>query len=90
MSYETFCKLAELLQPSIVNQARRAGANPDVARSGPNGRIQPAVRLGVALRFFASGSVYDIMTTFGIGRADVSNGTGKVANVTTSDSAAQR
>ena len=35
-------------------------------------QCKPVVRLGIAIRFFAGGSVYEIMTTFGVGRADVS------------------
>jgi hypothetical protein len=72
MDYPTFRQLSNMLHPQIVTLARKPGSNPDIVRSGPNGRIQPSVRLGIALRFFAGGSNYDIMTTFGVGRADVS------------------
>jgi hypothetical protein len=72
MDYCTFCQLSNMLQAQIVSLARKPGSNPEIVRSGPNGRIQPSVRLGIALRFFAGGSNYDIMTTFGVGQADVS------------------
>jgi len=36
----------------------------------PNGSIDTAVRLAVALRFFAGGSIYDIAPLYGIGRPD--------------------
>jgi hypothetical protein len=72
MDYSTFCELSKTLQAQIVRLARKPGSNPEIVWSGPNGWIQLSVRLGIALRFFAGGSNYDIMTTFGVGRADVS------------------
>jgi hypothetical protein len=75
MTYDTFCKLNNLLQGTIARLAKKPGSNPAINRNAPNGRIDPAIRLGVAIRYFAGGSVYDIMTTFGIGRADVSKST---------------
>ena len=38
-----------------------------------NGRITTDVRLTCALRWFAGGAAYDIMTTYGIGHTDVLN-----------------
>ena len=43
------------------------------ARYVPNGRISPDVRLACAIRWFAGGSAYDIMTTYGIGHSDTIN-----------------
>jgi hypothetical protein len=36
----------------------------------PNGKIASTVRLAIALRYFAGGSLYDIAPLFGIGRTD--------------------
>jgi DDE superfamily endonuclease len=72
MSYETFCKLSNKLHAAIANFARKPGSSPLFSRRGPNGLITPSVRLGCALRYFAGGSPYDIMTSMGIGRADIS------------------
>jgi DDE superfamily endonuclease len=72
MSFETFSKLSNLLGYAIHRISRKEGSDPSVIRTGPNGRITPSVRLGCALRYFAGGSVYDIMTSMGIGRVDIS------------------
>jgi DDE superfamily endonuclease len=72
MSYETFCKLSNKLSAAIARFARKRGSSPMIYRRGPNGTITPSVRLGCALRYFAGGSPYDIMTSMGIGRADIS------------------
>jgi hypothetical protein len=66
MTYDTFCKLNNLLQGTIARLAKKPGSNPAINRNAPNGRIDPAIRLGIAIRYFAGASVYDIMTTFGI------------------------
>lgn len=39
----------------------------------PNGAIATDVRLACALRWFAGGSIYDIMTTYGIGHTETTN-----------------
>jgi hypothetical protein len=72
MKYESFCKLNNILSSYIIKLARKRGAKPNLMGQGPNGRIAPSIRLGCALRYFAGGSVYDIMIAMGIGRADVS------------------
>ena len=72
MSYETFCKLSNKLSAAIAKFARKRGSSPLNPRRGPNGNITPSARLGCALRYFAGGSPYDIMTSMGIGRADIS------------------
>ena len=36
----------------------------------PNGAIHTTVRLAIALRFFAGGSIYDIAPLYGVGRTD--------------------
>jgi hypothetical protein len=76
MKYDTFLKLGELLRPYITKYARKTGYDYvsllSHQRIGPNGSIHQLVRLGCAIRYFAGGSPYDIMTTMGISRADVS------------------
>ena len=71
MKYSTFKRLAEELRPFII----KASGQKDVVRPGypPNGRISPDVRLACAIRWFAGGSAYDLMTTFGIGHTDTIN-----------------
>jgi hypothetical protein len=39
----------------------------------PNGPISRNVRLACAIRWFAGGSTYDIMTTYGLGHTDTIN-----------------
>lgn len=71
MKFSSFVKLSNLLGPTIIRLARKEGADPTIIRSARNGRIHHSLRLGCALRFFAGASVYDLMTTFGIGRTDI-------------------
>ena len=72
MGFETFKKLARILEPKIRELSRKEGSDPSYARRAPNGLIEPSQRLGCFLRHAAGGHVYDIMLAFGIGRADVS------------------
>ena len=69
MKYRTFKRLADDLCPYIKDATRQKGA----PRYTPNGPITPDVRLACAIRWFAGGSVYDIMTTYGIGHTDTMN-----------------
>jgi hypothetical protein len=62
MTYTSFRRLAALLRPYIITACGSKGA----PRYCPNGPISPDVRLACAIRWFAGGSTYDIMTTFGI------------------------
>jgi DDE superfamily endonuclease len=73
MSYESFCKLSNLLSYAInrMSRKKRDGSDPTFVRTGPNGAIPPSVQLGIALRYCAGGSSYDIMTSLGVGRADI-------------------
>jgi hypothetical protein len=69
MSYTTFKRLAALLRPNIHAACRQKGST----RFCWNGQISPDVRLSCAIRWFAGGSPYDIMTTYGIGHTDTMN-----------------
>ena len=62
MIYQTFKHLAVLLCPLILSAFGKKGT----MRHYRNGPISPDVRLACAIRWFAGGSAYDIMTTYGI------------------------
>lgn len=67
MSYFTFKRLATLLRPGIVLASGKKESSRNHLHNGP---ILPEVRLACALRWFAGGSIYDIMTTFGVSHTD--------------------
>lgn len=69
MKYETFLNLASELGP-YIERAIRCRAGNRAPNYIPNGRILPDVRLACAIRWFAGGSVYDIMTTYGVSHTD--------------------
>jgi DDE superfamily endonuclease len=69
MSYTTFKRLAALLCPNINAACGKKGTT----RFCRNGQITPDVRLACAIRWFAGGSPYDIMTTYCIGHTDTIN-----------------
>ena len=73
MNYGSFKKLAQKLHNHIMHasQRRRVSPNSRNYRYIPNGPITTSVRLACALRYFAGGSPYDIMTTYQIGHTDV-------------------
>ena len=69
MRYRSFKHLAGLLRPFINAASGIKGKS----RYCPNGPISPDVRLACAIRWFAGGSTYDIMTTYGISHTDTIN-----------------
>lgn len=69
MTYISFKRLAALLRPLISASTGYKGT----PRYCPNGPIPPDVRLACAIRWFAGGSTYDIMTTFGVSHTDTIN-----------------
>ena len=71
MKFETFQRLADDLRPYILKAAgHKEGVS---SRHVPNGRISPDVRLACAICWFAGGSPYDMMTTYGISHTDTIN-----------------
>ncbi|KAL7526510.1 hypothetical protein ACHAXR_001523, partial [Thalassiosira sp. AJA248-18] len=68
MSMETFDLLHERLEPALREEFK---CQPRKNGSAPNGEIPTKLRLSAAIRFFAGGSVYDIMLSHGIGKASV-------------------
>jgi hypothetical protein len=74
MKYNTFKRLASMLHPLII---AASGKSEEVSSQNyryiPNGPISTDVRLACALRWFAGGSIYDIMTTYGIGHTETTN-----------------
>jgi hypothetical protein len=70
MKFGTFQRLASILRPYIIAASGKKHKSRNYL---PNGRILPEVRLACALRWFAGGSLYDIMTTYGIGHTDAIN-----------------
>lgn len=62
MEYVDFKKLCQLLNPYLNSITKSNGSR----EWGPNGRIQNQVRVACAIRYFAGGSMYDIMALFGL------------------------
>jgi len=71
MTYSSFGHLALLLSEGIILASGQKEGSSLVQHHVHNGRIMPEVRLAGALRWFAGGSAYDIMTTFGISHSEV-------------------
>jgi hypothetical protein len=70
MTFATFMRVVTVLRPYIVAASGKSGT----PRFSPNGPISPDVRLASAICcWFAGGSFYDIMTTYGIGHTDTVN-----------------
>ena len=67
MSIETFFKLYDILKQDIENCVNHSSEG----NKGPNGKIHSSVRLACALRIFAGSDPMDLITTFGIAKADV-------------------
>ena len=67
MKYCTFQRLASMLRAYIIAASGKKQGSQNYI---PNGPISTDVRLACALRWFAGGSIYDIMTTYGIGHTD--------------------
>jgi hypothetical protein len=70
MKYRTFQNLASTLRQYII---AASGKKENSRNYVPNGHISTDVRLACALRWFAGGSVYNIMTTYGISHTDAIN-----------------
>jgi hypothetical protein len=79
MSYDSFWRLHNLLEVRIEEAAAKIrGYTPKDVHgenwSAPpisNGAISTSVRLGIAIRYFAGGSPYDIMAKFGVSHTSV-------------------
>jgi hypothetical protein len=79
MSYESFWRLHSLLEAKIDDVAAKIrGYSPREAHgenwSAPpihNGPISSSARLGIALRYFAGGSAYDVMAKFGVSHTSI-------------------
>jgi DDE superfamily endonuclease len=80
MKYHSFKRLAQKLRNGIIkfslankrrNGSPRTSTNETNYRYVPNGPITPSVRLACALRYFAGGSPYDLMTSYCIGHTDM-------------------
>jgi hypothetical protein len=79
MGYDSFWRLHDLLEAKIEEAAARIrGYMPKGGRgenrSNPptaNGIISTSVRLGIAIRYFAGSSPYDIMAKFGVSHTSV-------------------
>lgn len=71
MSSKSFWKLLSLLEPSIELCRADDGESNRCPQRAPNGSISNAVRLAVALRYFASGQALDLMIMFAISYTEV-------------------
>ena len=69
MKFASFKLLANELRPYIL-QASGHKRCERTTRHVPNGHISPDVRLACAIRWFAGGSPYDLLTTFGISHTE--------------------
>ena len=82
MSMDAFQLLHDTLEDALKEEfnvkRRKRGAT-------PNGRIPTKLRLSAALRFFAGGSVYDIMLTHGMGKQSVYNSVYGIVNCVNHD-----
>ncbi len=70
MNYDTFDRFASTLSPYII---AASGKKQRPRNYIHNGAISPEGRLACAIRWFAGGSIYDIMTTFGISHTDAND-----------------
>lgn len=78
MSLDCFNYLHKTLEPALREEFEVG----ERARGGtPNGNISTKLRLSAALRFFAGGSVYDIMLTHGMSKSSVYKSVYGVVNV---------
>ncbi len=74
MTYESFCCLHKKIKFGIQAAARRLQKYINRGSRGenyvpppiPNGPVCTSVRLACALRYFAGGSPYDIMSVYGV------------------------
>jgi hypothetical protein len=66
MLYPKFTKLASMLEDGIVFCTGASGK----PHHYTNGYISPDVRLAIALGYFAGGRLWDLMTTYHVGRPD--------------------
>ena len=83
MKYHSFRRLTKKLRDGIIRfslvKKRRnhyhttSSMHKKNYRYVPNGPITPSVQLACALRYFAGGSPYDIMTSYCIGYTDMMN-----------------
>jgi hypothetical protein len=67
--YSTFMSLTTELRLYIIAASHQKGTAPHF----PNRQISPDVQLACAIYWFAGGSAYDNMTTYGIGHSDTIN-----------------
>jgi len=65
MSLDAFYLLHDTLEDALTEEF---SSGPRARGASPNGDIPTKLRLSAALRFFAGGSVHDIMLTHGIGK----------------------
>jgi len=68
MSLDAFYLLHDTLEDALTEEF---STGPRARGSSPNGGIPTKLGLSAALRFFAGGSVYDIMLTHGMGKVSV-------------------
>ena len=68
MSLDAFYLLHDTLEDALKEEFN---SGPRARGASPNGDIPTKLRLSAALRFFAGGSVYDIMLTHGMGKVSV-------------------
>ena len=79
MSYDSFWRLHDLLEIQIEEAAalihgysrKEAHSENWSAPPIPNGIISTSVRLGIAIRYFAGGSPYDILVKFGVSHTSI-------------------
>ena len=68
MTYESFQKLYQILEPKLSQVIGEIQHN---HRYVHNGHITKSVRLACAIRYFAGGSPYDIMCKYGVSHTEI-------------------
>ena len=70
MHLDDFKDLHRQLEPALTKyfSTNRRGKK---RRGAPNGHISTQLRLSAAIRFFAGGKLYDIMSSHGMGRSSI-------------------
>ena len=57
----------------LINENKRVNKKRKRKSIPPNGEIHTSLRLSIALRYFAGGSPYDLMSSHGVGHNDIYN-----------------
>ena len=71
MSEADFWNLHDLISPYITKPKRKSNKRKRGRDNVPNGIIHDSIRLSITIRYFAGAHPYDLMSSHGVGFADV-------------------